>query len=346
MTYSSFVRPKACDFQVFLDESLHHPNTRKILLGVGRNVAKLILHEAVASLESAAHDRHGDRHERQNGECHQRELPVDNEHQDRHDDEHNDRADQADHAHADKLANCVEIVGQAGHEIAGVHLAIESLVERLQVAEGRISEVVFEKPGNAIHRAALHEREDRLPDCGTKKQEHVAREVATGHVLLQVVDCQAQYVRLNDSEKRARQYRHHADHDPPGVSAQVRYDVFQMLHCLKSFPVFGLAFAHEDAVGIEIEIDDLELSCFQSRSKTVGSAGLDCKDATPAAAGAACFATPSPHARTRSRRDGPGPGWSPRDEAPSDTSSSDSTGRKRPRYSVVAARPSSPALHV
>ncbi len=155
------------DLQLLLHVSLQHADPREALLGEGRNGAVLVLNGAIAGLHTAADKHHRDACKRHQHEGDKRELPTEEEHGDDDADQHHRCLDQADHAHSDKLADRIQVVGQTCHQVAGVHLLIERLVELLQMEEEVLAKVVLHIARDPVDAAALKERADRLAGgCG------------------------------------------------------------------------------------------------------------------------------------------------------------------------------------
>ena len=140
------------------------------------------------AVDSAAKglDRHRDERQRQQRD--QRQHRVDRQHQrDRHDEHH----DSAGHVHdggSDHHAHRIQVVGGAGHQVAGTVGMKVGQWQPLQTREEQVPQVVLEVAGRPDDDPPDQKAEDTAHDRETQEQARIEPELATGHVRREIVD--------------------------------------------------------------------------------------------------------------------------------------------------------------
>ena len=105
---------------------------------------------------------------------------------------HDGRAEQ--HAHG------VQVVGHAGHDVAGAMLLVEARVLPLQVVEEVVAQVELDLAGDADDDPAGAEEEDALDGGDSDQQPGIEQDLLPGDALVEIVDGNANDLREEDPD--------------------------------------------------------------------------------------------------------------------------------------------------
>jgi hypothetical protein len=111
-----------------------------------------------------------------------------------------------------------------------MHPAIKCLIERLQVPEGVVAEVVLDESGDAIDGAPLYEHGNRLSDGDRQKDQCVPGDGCERRMVLKAIDRQSENVRLHQRAHSPGEYGAEANRDAKLVATKVREQWSKCLH--------------------------------------------------------------------------------------------------------------------
>lgn len=134
---------------MFLGVGTDDADAIEIFLDAAGNIAELGLDEFEALVDFLAEVNNGEADEGGGDEGDEGELPVDGSHDGDGEQGGEESFGPVHDAGAEHHADLVEIVGGAGHEIAGAHGLVEGGTEAEEVGEDIVADVEFHVPGNA-----------------------------------------------------------------------------------------------------------------------------------------------------------------------------------------------------
>ena len=132
-------------------------------------------------------------------------------------------------ARADQHAHGVQVVGHAGHDVAGAGALVVAVGEALEVGEQVVAEVEFDFARNADQDPAGQVLEDRLDAGDGEQHRRVGQQFVAGDALVQVVDGAADDQREQDPDAVVAEHAERADPEGGSVLAEVREQWAQVL---------------------------------------------------------------------------------------------------------------------
>ncbi len=175
--------------------------------------------EAVVNLAAEVLDEDaGQRHGRQRD---QREIGADAQHEEERKDGEEDGIGAVHERRAQQHAHGVQVVGHAGHDVAGAIALVEAGVLDLELAEEVVAQVEFDFARDADEDPALGVEEDAFDEAdGDQDQGKDEDEFAAG-ALLDAVDGHAQNAGELDGDDVGADAGEGAPHVSPAVAAHV-----------------------------------------------------------------------------------------------------------------------------
>ena len=162
-----------------LPERAHDARPADVLLRVGRHHAEMFLHRLETLVDQRAEHGHDDRqqHHRQHGDG--RQSRADAQHEDEGKNPARDGVAEVHDGRAGDHADRRQVVGQSRHQVTGAVPAEESGVERHQMSEHCVPQVVLhiatECVQNVPHLEPQHARDERNADHRAGNQPQVTR---------------------------------------------------------------------------------------------------------------------------------------------------------------------------
>ena len=189
----------------FLRVRLHDADAGEVLLRARRDLAKLILHRAVALTYALPDDDEQDCNQRHHGERVERQPRVDAHHRDGCDREGDDGVAEIRDTRPGHHADRREVIGGARHQIADLTLLEVVEIEALELPEKIRAHLIFGEARDAQHDEARAERDDPGDQRQADDHQRVTSQRADVNTLLYVVD------RLADEEGRDERKQVRAD---------------------------------------------------------------------------------------------------------------------------------------
>ena len=179
--------------RLFLAVGAHDADARQRFLGDGADVGQLRLDLLEPLVDGAPEELHRQGHERQRDQREQREPCVDGQHQDEGHHEPEQRVRGIHHRRSDHLAHGVQVVGGAGHQVAGATRLEVGDRHLLELREEVVAHVVLDIARRPDEDAAHEEPEDAAADADAEQGGAVQRQLLAGDPGREVVDRMPQY---------------------------------------------------------------------------------------------------------------------------------------------------------
>ncbi len=219
------------DLGLLLGIGFDRTDAAEVFLRAGRDIAELILDMPEDSSHASTDDREDDRYNRQQQQHQQRERGVGQEHHGRRGCDEERGGNAGVEAWPQKLAHGRKIVGDARHEVAGVHPAVEALLEREQAVEQCAADVELDQIRDAVDQHALAEAEAAVDQGDQQHKAAVAQQLGRDDTArIQVVDNLADDQRDRRGEGGGAGGAQHAEQQPHAVARDEGQQVTQMFH--------------------------------------------------------------------------------------------------------------------
>ena len=163
------------DLRFLLAVGLDHPNAREVLLSGRRQFREFLLDSHRSYVEQIGQPVNDRGHNRQRDQSVQCQLWRQVDHYAQGDGQFDDRIAYVHYTGTDHLANRLEIVGHAGHDITGAGVMIESGRHLQKMREQFAPEVVLDKTGHPDYRPPHGEAKHARQDGQDKGDNHVAQ---------------------------------------------------------------------------------------------------------------------------------------------------------------------------
>ena len=149
------VAVKVFDLVLLADKGLDDVHTGEVLLDQGIQLAQFLLHDRKQGADDAEEPEDNGPRDDEHRNHDEAEPPVDDEHHGQTADDHKEGPQQQRHAGAEEHAGNVDVAGDAGHELAGLHTVEVGEGEALDVAEQVVTQVEGDALGNLCAGDAL-----------------------------------------------------------------------------------------------------------------------------------------------------------------------------------------------
>ena len=174
-------RAEPLDLGGFLAISADDSRAGQIFLGVRRQRREMLLYGLEPVVNRLSHFYGEDRQENRRQERQERQLHVDPQHEVQREQAAEDGVGEVHHRRAEGHPHSAEVIGKARHDIAGAGLCKICRVERLQMCEEIVAQVVLHPAADAIHQLAhavsecaadyrgKHDEPGKFPDRGHRR---------------------------------------------------------------------------------------------------------------------------------------------------------------------------------
>ena len=189
----------------FLPVSADDPCSGEILLRSRGERREMLLHRLEPIVDRLSHFDREHRQEERRQEGEQRELDVDAEHEVQREQAARDRIGEVHHGGADRHSNRAQVVGEARHDVASAGLCKVRRVQRLQMLEEVVAQVVLHPAADAVHQLAHPVSERAADDGGEDDDAAELPDVAHRRARADGVDCASQHPRDHAGDCRRRQ---------------------------------------------------------------------------------------------------------------------------------------------
>ena len=188
------------DFGLLLHIGADDAGAGEIFLGAGRDVGEhgLNAFEALVNAASEILDDDAGDGQREKGE--QGELGADGEHEEQRSGGEDDGIGGVHDGRTEQHADGVEIVGGAGHDVAGAVALVVGVGEALQVLEQVVAQIEFDIAGDADDDPARQKLEDAFDEGDGDYEQGVGQEFLAGYTGVKIVDRAAQDLREEDPD--------------------------------------------------------------------------------------------------------------------------------------------------
>ena len=161
---------EAGNLRPFLAIRANDARAAQILLRTGRERGEMLLHRLEAVVNSLAHTDRERRKHQQRQQRQQGQLDVDPQHENEREKSAGDRIGEIHHRRANGHPDGAQVVRQARHDVAGAGVCKVGRVERLQMYEQVIPEVVLDPAAHAVYELAHSVPEGATDDGGEHDQ--------------------------------------------------------------------------------------------------------------------------------------------------------------------------------
>ena len=175
------------DFGFFLGVGADEACAGKVLLGAGADVTELGLDALEALMDEGSEVLHDDAGDGQREKRPQGEPGTDAEHVIERGDGEDDGVGRVHDSGAEQGAHGIEVVGGAGHDVAGAGALVEAGVERFEMAEEIVAQVELDLARDADHDPAGEELEDSFAEGDGDEQPAPGEQFAVSDSVVEVV---------------------------------------------------------------------------------------------------------------------------------------------------------------
>ena len=186
--YSWLARLEGGDLGVFLGEGADEARAGEVLLRLGGDVGEHGLDALEAAVDALAEGLDEDGGERQRDEGAERELRADADHEGQRRGGEDDGVGRVHDGRAEELADGVEVVGGAGHDVAGAVGVVEAGGLAFEVGEEVVAEVELDLARGADDDLAGDVEEDGRERGDQQQAQRVVDDLGLGDAVLHVVD--------------------------------------------------------------------------------------------------------------------------------------------------------------
>ena len=212
---------EAFDLRLLLNVGANQAGAGKVFLRFGRDVGEHGLDALEAFVDLAPEILHHDADDGQRRESEDGQPRADAQHE-------GQRARGEDHgvggvhdARADQHAHRVEVVGGAGHDVAGAGALVEAVGEPLEMGEQVVAQVEFDLARDANQDPAREELEDGFGAGDGEQPSGIGQQLMHSDALVQVVDGAADDQREENPDAVVAQHAERADPEGCLVLAQI-----------------------------------------------------------------------------------------------------------------------------
>ena len=185
---------------MFLDVGADDAGAGEIFLGAGGDVGEHGLDALEALMDAAAEVLDDDAGDGQGQEGDQRELGADGQHEDEGSDGEDQGVGRIHDGGAEQHADGVEVVGGAGHDVAGAVALVVGVGETLKVGEEVVAEVEFDVSADADDYVAGEELEDAFEEGDADDEQAIGEELLAGDAGVESVDGATDDLREKDPD--------------------------------------------------------------------------------------------------------------------------------------------------
>jgi hypothetical protein len=215
-------RREPLDLRALLPVGAHHPHAGEVLLRLGGESAELFLDRLEPRVDASAQDDHHDRQEDHRQERQEGEAQVDAQHEDERERSAEDRVGQVHDRRAGGHADRTKVVRQPRHDVAGPRPREVPRVERGEVREEGLPQVVLDVSAEPVEDLAHPEAKRAAAQRDRDDADRDPRDACGGRAGREIVDPGAQQPRDDRPERGRDDHEEKTDHQHPAVWAVVR----------------------------------------------------------------------------------------------------------------------------
>ncbi len=232
---------EVADLRFFLRERPHDARAGKVFLGARGNIGEAGLDALEALVNAAPEILDDNRHHGQRRKRVQRQARAGVVHEDQRADGEDDGIGRVHDRRAQQVADGVQVIGRARHDVAHAHALIVRIRKLFEVAEEVVAQVEFDVARDANHHPARQELENALGENHDDEQQRPYQELMAQGVGAKVVVVPAPQIvggtlddlRVKDPDAVIEQHRNRAEEQPAAVLLQVRKQRSQALEHAK-----------------------------------------------------------------------------------------------------------------
>ena len=221
------------NLRLLLHVSADQPRARKVFLGARRNVGEHGLNAFEALVNSPAKILDHDAHHRQRKKSIESQPRTDRDHEGQSPSRVHHGIGRIHDGGAKQHPDGVQVVGSAGHDVAGAVALVVGERKTLQMLEQIVAQVKLNFARNADHDPTRQKLKDSLERRDGQQQACIEQQLVTGDALAQIVRCTADYQGKQDPDAVREENADRARRVTPAVAFEVRQERAQVLghHC-------------------------------------------------------------------------------------------------------------------
>ena len=227
--YSLFSASKASNLGFFLGEGADQARSRKVLLRPGGDIGEHGLNALEAFVDAPAEVLHHDADHRQRQEGPERQLGAEVDHEEQRADGENDGVGRIHDRRAEQHAHGVQVIGGAGHDVAGAGSLVVAVGKRFQMAKQIVAQIELDIARDADHDPAGKELENAFADRYGHQHEGVGGKLIAGDSRVQIVDGPADHQGKENPDAVVEQNRERSRDQSAPVFLQVWEQRTQMV---------------------------------------------------------------------------------------------------------------------
>ena len=232
-------RRECLDLRRLLAEGLDDANARQVLLGRGREVAELGLQTPEQVVDAPPDDDEREAREGQHDQREERQADVDRQHRRDGEDQGRDRRGEVEEAAREHRPDGVQVVGQAGHEVADPLMLVIAEVHPLQMREQVVAHLVLDVATVPDGEQATDRLEQDLEARDGHDQPREREDDADVVPAAELVDRTADEARRDRRDEGARPGREQAEGQSSLVAPDVREEELPRGHRTELTPFSG-----------------------------------------------------------------------------------------------------------